>query len=191
MPTGKNNTSVPSLWRLCDPQLSLLKAPTYSPQVPPPCHLSADRSALIPLSCRKFQSGVDICGVADNFLINDKTHLLESRYNEKLIGPVSDLKRYKEASPVFFADKIAVPILILQGAPLAFHPSAHLSCTLGAKDTVVVKEHSLTIKERARNSPYVEYHEYPNEGHMLASTPTKLDLLPHIESFLRKWVLTK
>jgi len=97
---------------------------------------------------------------------------------------------------VFHADKIVAPILILQGThnPTTQHPqrNTHSSYShTGEKDTVVVKEHSLTFKERAKNSPYVEYHEYPGEGHMLLATPTKLDMLKRIDTFLRKWVLPK
>ena len=95
---------------------------------------------------------------------------------------------------MFHADKIVVPILILQGihtTPTTQQPQLTLLIQIGEKDTVVVKEHSQTVKERAKNSPYVEYHEYPGEGHMLLATPTKLDILKRIDTFLRKWVLPK
>lgn len=60
--------------------------------------------------------GVDLCGVADLYSLNDDTHLLEKHYNDTLVGPLPKFARqFKDRSAIYHADKIVDPLLILQG----------------------------------------------------------------------------
>ena len=63
-----------------------------------------------------FAAGVSKYGVADLAVLAQETHKFESRYLDSLIGPwpaAEDL--YRERSPLFHADHIRVPLLVLQG----------------------------------------------------------------------------
>ncbi len=63
-----------------------------------------------------FAAGVDTCGVADLALLAQDTHKFESRYLDGLVGPWPEAEAlYRERSPLFHADQIRVPLLVLQG----------------------------------------------------------------------------
>ncbi len=63
-----------------------------------------------------FQAGVSYFGIGNLESFVGDTHKFESRYTERLIGPYPARKDlYRERSPVHFADRIRVPVLILQG----------------------------------------------------------------------------
>ncbi|KAG8979599.1 hypothetical protein FRB90_008056, partial [Tulasnella sp. 427] len=91
-------------------------------------------------------------GISDLALLASDTHKFESRYLEKLIG--GTLKEvpevYRERSPVFHADKIRAPLLILQGSIDAVVPPDQAEA--------MVKQ----IKERHGK---VEYIVFEGEGH--------------------------
>jgi len=121
-----------------------------------------------------FAAGVDICGVTDLFNLDKHTHLLERHYNLHLIGPLpASIASYIARSPVNLAHKIKQPLAILHGA----------------KDTVVPKEQSLSIKKIVESSGIVvEYFDFPNVAHMLV---TGDKFYENIEEFLVKYVLQK
>ncbi|MEN3342209.1 MAG: hypothetical protein V7644_1613 [Actinomycetota bacterium] len=63
-----------------------------------------------------FAAGVSLFGLADLETFVDDTHKFESRYLESLVGPYpacADV--YRERSPVHFVDRLARPLLLLQG----------------------------------------------------------------------------
>jgi dipeptidyl aminopeptidase/acylaminoacyl peptidase len=63
-----------------------------------------------------FAAGISEYGVADLISFHGETHKFESRYDEYLVGRWPDEKeRYRERSPVAHAEKIARPLLLLQG----------------------------------------------------------------------------
>ena len=63
-----------------------------------------------------FAAGVSKYGVADLAVLAQETHKFESRYLDSLIGPWPEAEaRYRERSPLFHADRISVPLLVLQG----------------------------------------------------------------------------
>jgi dipeptidyl aminopeptidase/acylaminoacyl peptidase len=63
-----------------------------------------------------FAAGVSYYGVADAATLARDTHKFESRYLDRLIGPWPEAEElYRERSPIHFADRIRVPILLLQG----------------------------------------------------------------------------
>jgi len=106
-----------------------------------------------------FLAGVDMCGVADLNMLNRKTHLLEAHYMHSLVGSLPEnADKYYLRSPLNYAERITASLII-------FH---------GAKDTVVPKEHSIQLRDKVNSTilqnklrSHVEYHEYPDEGHML------------------------
>lgn len=62
-----------------------------------------------------FQAGTSYYGISDlNALLRD-THKFESRYTHWLVGPPDDSERYRDRSPLHFADRINAPVLFLQG----------------------------------------------------------------------------
>ena len=63
-----------------------------------------------------FAAGVSKYGVADLAVLAQETHKFESRYLDSLIGPWPEAEAlYRERSPLFHADGIRVPLLVLQG----------------------------------------------------------------------------
>jgi dipeptidyl aminopeptidase/acylaminoacyl peptidase len=63
-----------------------------------------------------FAAGVSHFGVADVEALATDTHKFESRYLDSLIGPYPEAADvYRARSPVRFADRLARPLLLLQG----------------------------------------------------------------------------
>lgn len=65
---------------------------------------------------RFFAAGASFFGIGDLETMVRDTHKFESRYLDSLIGVYpAEQERYIERSPVHMADKIACPVLLLQG----------------------------------------------------------------------------
>jgi dipeptidyl aminopeptidase/acylaminoacyl peptidase len=63
-----------------------------------------------------FAAGISEFGVADLITFHEETHKFESRYDEYLVGRWPDEQdRYRERSPVTYAERISRPLLLLQG----------------------------------------------------------------------------
>ncbi len=63
-----------------------------------------------------FRAGVSMFGLGNLEAFVGDTHKFESRYLDRLIGPYPEARElYRERSPVHFADRIRVPVLVLQG----------------------------------------------------------------------------
>ena len=63
-----------------------------------------------------FTAGISHFGVADLESLARETHKFESRYEDRLVGPLpASLALYRERSPVHAFDRIACPVLVLQG----------------------------------------------------------------------------
>ncbi len=63
-----------------------------------------------------FAAGVSKYGVADLAVLAQETHKFESRYMDSLVGPWPEAEDvYRERSPLYHADQIRVPLLVLQG----------------------------------------------------------------------------
>lgn len=63
-----------------------------------------------------FRAGTNYYGVADAETLAQDTHKFESRYLDGLIGPYPEMReRYRERSPVHFADRISCPVITFQG----------------------------------------------------------------------------
>jgi dipeptidyl aminopeptidase/acylaminoacyl peptidase len=64
-----------------------------------------------------FSAGASYYGVSDLEALARDTHKFEARYLDSLVGPYPERQDlYRERSPLHAADRIAVPVLFLQGA---------------------------------------------------------------------------
>jgi dipeptidyl aminopeptidase/acylaminoacyl peptidase len=63
-----------------------------------------------------FSAGISLFGVADLETMTRDTHKFESRYLDRLVGPYPEAAElYRQRSPVHFLDRIACPVLVMQG----------------------------------------------------------------------------
>ncbi|WP_374309602.1 prolyl oligopeptidase family serine peptidase [Methylocella sp.] len=63
-----------------------------------------------------FKAGASLYGVADLTLLARDTHKFESRYLDRLIGPLSQSRAlYDERSPISHLDRLACPVIFFQG----------------------------------------------------------------------------
>ncbi|BDZ37784.1 S9 family peptidase [Microbacterium suwonense] len=98
-----------------------------------------------------FAAGISRYGVADLRMLASDTHDFEKHYLNGLVGPLPEAEAvYIARSPLTHADRIDVPVLLLQGAD----------------DKVVPPSQSEAIRDAlaARGVPH-EYVLYPGEGH--------------------------
>jgi dipeptidyl aminopeptidase/acylaminoacyl peptidase len=64
----------------------------------------------------QFRAGASYFGIGNLEALQVEGHKFESRYNERLIGPWPESRElYRERSPIFSADRITAPVLVLQG----------------------------------------------------------------------------
>ena len=98
-----------------------------------------------------YRAGVSMFGVTDLFLLAERTHKFESRYTDKLVGPLPNAApAYRERSPLHHAHRIRDPLYVFQGG----------------NDKVVVPEHAEALVRilRENGTPH-RYKRYPDEGH--------------------------
>jgi len=122
-----------------------------------------------------FKAGVCLYGVSNLFTLAADTHKFEERYLDSMVGPLPEASaRYRERSPIFFADQIVDPVGVFQGEI----------------DRVVPKAQSdeIVASLRARGVPHV-YHVYEGEGHGWRKSETVEDFYQRVEGFLRQYVL--
>ena len=63
-----------------------------------------------------FAAGICYFGIGDLQTFATDTHKFESRYMDRLIGPLpASAATYRERSPVHYLDRLSCPVLILQG----------------------------------------------------------------------------
>lgn len=98
-----------------------------------------------------FAAGVSRYGVGDLEALAADTHKFESRYLDHLVGPYPAARaRYRERSPLHFADRISCPVILLQGLEDAVVPPAQAEALIEALE--------------AKGLPYA-YVTFPDEGH--------------------------
>jgi dipeptidyl aminopeptidase/acylaminoacyl peptidase len=67
-------------------------------------------------SLNLFKAGASYYGVGDLMLLAKDTHKFESRYLDKLIGPLPDAEAlYRERSPINHVDRLSCPLIFFQG----------------------------------------------------------------------------
>jgi dipeptidyl aminopeptidase/acylaminoacyl peptidase len=98
-----------------------------------------------------FKAGASYFGIADLASFAAETHKFESRYLDRLVGPLPEqVARYRERSPIHALDRFNAPVLLLQGLD----------------DRIVPPNQSemMFTALRARGIP-VAYLPFPGEGH--------------------------
>jgi dipeptidyl aminopeptidase/acylaminoacyl peptidase len=79
-----------------------------------------------------------------------RSHRFEAHYTLTLVGPPEDVQRYHERSPLSYADRVRVPLLVMHGDA----------------DPVVPLDQSVRLAERVRDAGGdVALHVFPGEGH--------------------------
>ncbi len=119
-----------------------------------------------------FAAGISRYGVVDARALAADTHDFESRYLDGLIGPLPEADaEYRERSPLTHADRIRVPLLILQGS----------------EDAVVPPSQAEALRDAlaARGIP-AEYVVYEGEGHGFRRADTLVDVLERELAFLAR-----
>lgn len=98
-----------------------------------------------------FAAGGSYYGVADPAGAMRDTAKFESRYGDKLIGPLPATEElWRARSPLVNAEKLRRPVIFFQGL----------------EDFIVPPDQSVRMYEAARhNGVKTEYLEFPNEGH--------------------------
>lgn len=117
-----------------------------------------------------FAAGISRYGVADLRMLAAETHDFEASYLDGLVGPLPEYEHvYIERSPLTHADRIDVPVLLLQGG----------------EDRVVPPSQSEAIRDAlaARGIDH-EYVLYPTEGHGFRSAESIVDALERELTFL-------
>ncbi|MGH6853345.1 MAG: alpha/beta hydrolase family protein, partial [Methylocella sp.] len=102
-------------------------------------------------SLNLFKAGTSFYGVGDLMLLAKDTHKFESRYLDRLIGPLPQAQAlYDERSPVHHIDRLACPVIFFQGED----------------DKTVPPNQAQTMVEAmtARGLP-VAYYSFAGEGH--------------------------
>ncbi len=123
-----------------------------------------------------FAAGIDRYGVVDLRLLAEETHDFERYYLDGLVGALPEAEQtYVDRSPLTHADRIDVPVLILQGED----------------DAVVPPSQSEAIRDAlaVRGVPH-EYVLFPGEGHgfrqaetIIAATRAELAFLGSVFGF--------
>lgn len=117
-----------------------------------------------------FSAGISRYGVTDLRSLAEDTHDFEKYYLDGLVGPLPEADQvYIDRSPLTHADRIDVPVLLLQGED----------------DRVVPPSQSEAIRDAlaARGIPH-EYVLYPGEGHGFRRAETIIDALERELTFL-------
>ena len=125
-----------------------------------------------------YACGVDYVGVSNIFTLMETIPPYWKPYREmfyEMVGhPVKDKSLLTEVSPVFHADKIKSPLMVVQGA----------------KDPRVKKAESdqivAALKKRGIDVPYLVK---DNEGHGFRNEENKMEMFSKMEKFLEKHLL--
>lgn len=98
-----------------------------------------------------FKAGASLYGIADLALLARDTHKFESRYLDRLVGPLPDAAAlYRDRSPLYHIDKLTAPIIFFQGL----------------EDRVVPPNQAETmVNAMADRGLPVAYYTFSGEGH--------------------------
>jgi dipeptidyl aminopeptidase/acylaminoacyl peptidase len=111
----------------------------------------------------RFAAATSLYGVTDLEALAADTHKFESRYLDALVGPLPEASaRYRDRSPLHHADRIAAPVLLLQGLEDRVVPPAQAEVLVAAM--------------RRRGVDH-EYRTYAGEGHGFRRPETVVDAL--------------
>jgi dipeptidyl aminopeptidase/acylaminoacyl peptidase len=123
-----------------------------------------------------FAAGVSYFGVADPLRFVESTHDFESRYLDGLIGPLPQARDvYAERSPLSHVDRLACPVLLLQGS----------------EDEVVPRSQSLMFRDALATKriphAYLEFegeqHGFRKESSIIAAHEAELSFYGQVFGF--------
>lgn len=98
-----------------------------------------------------FKAGASLYGVADLLLLARDTHKFESRYLDRLIGPLPQAEAlYRDRSPINHIDRLSCPIIFFQGLE---------------DKTVPPNQAELMVAAMAARNLPVAYYAFEGEGH--------------------------
>jgi dipeptidyl aminopeptidase/acylaminoacyl peptidase len=121
-----------------------------------------------------FRAGVCLYGVSNLMALARDTHRFERHYLDRLVGKLPDeADKYRQLSPLFFADRIRDPLAL-------FH---------GEEDKVVPRTQSdrIVFNLAQHGVPHL-YRVYPGEGHGWRKPETIKDFYQQLETFLLEHV---
>ncbi|HVX01368.1 MAG TPA: S9 family peptidase, partial [Candidatus Babeliaceae bacterium] len=120
-----------------------------------------------------FCCAIDICGPS-NLITHAKTmHASIESIHEMIGNPDTQASMLRKYSPLFYVDRIKIPILM-----------AH-----GAMDQKVIKEESeQMVKALKRNRMTYEYLLFESEGHGLLQHQNLVRFFTHADSFLERYL---
>jgi dipeptidyl aminopeptidase/acylaminoacyl peptidase len=102
-------------------------------------------------SLNLFKAGASFYGVGDLMLLAKDTHKFESRYLDRLIGPLPQARAlYDERSPVHHIDRLSCPVIFFQGED---------------DKTVPPNQAQTMVAAMAARGLPVAYYSFPGEGH--------------------------
>ena len=119
-------------------------------------------------------AGVSIVPLANWFTAHENEDPVLQKNDEWLMGdPVTDRELWRDRSPLFFADKIRAPLLLLAG-------KNDIRCPV---------EETMQMAEAARkNGVTVELKIYENEGHQFVRKENEIDSIKRAAKFLETHV---
>lgn len=117
-----------------------------------------------------FAAGVSLFGVTDLMGLARRTHKLERRYLDSLVGPLPEARAiYRARSPVTLASAIRDPLYVFQGG----------------QDPVVARiDADALAAELERHGLDYHYTVYEDEGHGWSKPETFADFYRRLEAFL-------
>lgn len=119
-----------------------------------------------------FAAGTSRYGISDLTTLAEDTHKFESRYMDRLVGPFPDAAAlYRERSPIYALEELAVPVLLLQGEDDKVVPPSQAR-DLAAAITAAGGEAELVM--------------YPGEGHGFRKAATITDSLDRELAFYQR-----
>lgn len=111
--------------------------------------------------------------VTDLAVLAEESHRFEAHYTLSLVGPLEDVERYRELSPVSYCDRIDVPVLLVHGD----------------SDPVVPLSSSVIFADRMRSAGGdIDLVVYEGEGHGFRDPANKRDEYARTAAFLRRVV---
>ncbi len=116
-------------------------------------------------------AGVAFVPFANWFTEYEREDPVLQAYDRMMMGdPVEDAELWRDRSPIFFADRIRAPLLILAGA----------------NDIRCPVEEARQVAEAVRRAGGVaEVHVYPDEGHRFGKRENQVDAFERAARFLR------
>ncbi len=123
-----------------------------------------------------FAAGASYYGVADAAALANDTHKFESRYLDRLIGPWPQAEAlYRERSPIHFTDRLACPVILLQGLEDEVVPPSQAELMAAALDAKAIPHAYLPFPG--------EQHGFRQAGHIRRALEAELYFYSRVFGF--------